>query len=56
MRDAVIVAALRTPVGRRGGALADVHPVDLGATRAAVPSRNAPSWTHLSSRTSSGDA
>ena len=31
-RDAVIVAALRTPVGRRGGALADVHPVDLGAT------------------------
>ena len=32
MRDAVIVAALRTPVGRRGGALADVHPVELGAT------------------------
>ncbi len=32
MRDAVIVAALRTPVGRRGGVLADVHPVDLGAT------------------------
>jgi acetyl-CoA acyltransferase len=31
-RDAVIVTALRTPVGRRGGALADVHPVDLGAT------------------------
>jgi acetyl-CoA acyltransferase len=31
-RDAVIVAALRTPVGRRGGALADVHPVELGAT------------------------
>jgi acetyl-CoA acyltransferase len=28
----VIVAALRTPVGRRGGVLADVHPVDLGAT------------------------
>jgi acetyl-CoA acyltransferase len=32
MRDAVIVAALRTPVGRRGGVLADVHPVDLGAS------------------------
>jgi acetyl-CoA acyltransferase len=31
-RDAVVVAALRTPVGRRGGALADVHPVQLGAT------------------------
>jgi acetyl-CoA acyltransferase len=31
-RDAVIVAALRTPVGRRNGALAGVHPVDLLAT------------------------
>jgi acetyl-CoA acyltransferase len=30
-RDAVIVDAVRTPVGRRGGALADVHPVDLSA-------------------------
>ena len=30
-QDAVIVAALRTPVGRRGGVLADVHPVELGA-------------------------
>ena len=29
MRDAVIVAAVRTPVGRRGGGLAEVHPVDL---------------------------
>jgi acetyl-CoA acyltransferase len=29
MRDAVIVGAVRTPVGRRGGALAGVHPVDL---------------------------
>jgi acetyl-CoA acyltransferase len=29
MRDAVIVAAARTPVGRRGGGLSDVHPVDL---------------------------
>ena len=31
MRDAVIVGAVRTPVGRRNGAYADVHPVDLSA-------------------------
>ncbi len=31
MRDAVIVAAVRTPVGKRGGALAGVHPADLSA-------------------------
>ncbi|HEY3506732.1 MAG TPA: acetyl-CoA C-acyltransferase [Actinocatenispora sp.] len=31
MRDAVIVAAVRTPVGRRKGALSGVHPVDLSA-------------------------
>jgi acetyl-CoA acetyltransferase family protein len=31
MRDAVIVEAVRTPVGKRGGGLADVHPVDLSA-------------------------
>ncbi|HEX6498557.1 MAG TPA: acetyl-CoA C-acyltransferase [Micromonosporaceae bacterium] len=30
-RDAVIVGAVRTPVGRRKGALAGVHPVDLSA-------------------------
>jgi acetyl-CoA acyltransferase len=29
VRDAVIVAAVRTPVGKRNGALAGVHPVDL---------------------------
>jgi acetyl-CoA acyltransferase len=29
MRDAVIVGAVRTPIGRRTGALAGVHPVDL---------------------------
>ncbi|MBI2684154.1 MAG: thiolase family protein [Actinobacteria bacterium] len=29
MSDAVIVAAVRTPVGRRGGALRGWHPVDL---------------------------
>src|SRR6266571_4386705 len=31
MSDAVIVAAVRTPVGKRNGALAGVHPVDLSA-------------------------
>ena len=31
MRDAVIVEAIRTPVGWRHGALARVHPVDLSA-------------------------
>lgn len=30
-RDAVILTALRTPVGRRNGAYKDVHPVDLSA-------------------------
>jgi acetyl-CoA acyltransferase len=31
MREAVIVEAVRTPIGRRKGALANVHPVDLSA-------------------------
>ncbi len=31
MRDAVIVDAVRSPVGKRNGALAGVHPVDLSA-------------------------
>jgi acetyl-CoA acyltransferase len=31
MPEAVIVDAVRTPIGRRGGALAGVHPVDLSA-------------------------
>jgi acetyl-CoA acyltransferase len=31
MRDAVIVGAVRTPVGRRNGGLAGVHPADLSA-------------------------
>jgi acetyl-CoA acyltransferase len=30
-RDAVIVDAVRTPVGKRGGGLAGTHPVDLSA-------------------------
>lgn len=31
MRDAVVVEAVRTPVGRRNGALSGLHPVDLSA-------------------------
>jgi acetyl-CoA acyltransferase len=31
MRDAVIVEAVRTPVGKRNGGLAGVHPADLSA-------------------------
>jgi len=31
MRDVVIVEAVRTPIGRRGGTLKDVHPVALAA-------------------------
>ena len=31
MRDAVIVDAVRTPIGRRNGGLKDIHPVDLSA-------------------------
>ncbi|MBN9756636.1 3-ketoacyl-CoA thiolase, Acetyl-CoA acetyltransferase [Pseudonocardia sp. Ae406_Ps2] len=31
MRDAVIVEAVRSPVGKRKGGLADVHPTDLSA-------------------------
>jgi acetyl-CoA acyltransferase len=31
VRDAVIVTAVRTPVGKRNGALSGVHPVDLSA-------------------------
>lgn len=32
MQDALIIGAVRTPVGRREGALLDIHPVDLLAT------------------------
>ena len=31
MSEAYIVDAVRTPVGRKGGGLAGVHPADLGA-------------------------
>jgi 3-oxoadipyl-CoA thiolase len=44
MNDAVITAAVRTPIGRAGGALADIRPDDLAAEalralmeRAAIP-------------------
>ncbi|MFJ8927536.1 thiolase family protein [Streptomyces sp. NPDC102364] len=30
-REAVIVDAVRTPIGKRGGALREIHPVDLSA-------------------------
>ncbi|MDQ8704063.1 thiolase family protein [Streptomyces sp. LHD-70] len=32
MRDAVIVEAVRSPIGRRAGGLGEVHPADLSAT------------------------
>ncbi|WP_433875392.1 thiolase family protein [Sinomonas atrocyanea] len=32
MRDAVIAAAVRSPIGRRGGSLAGIHSVDLSAS------------------------
>ncbi len=41
MADAYIVDAVRTAGGRRGGRLAGVHPVDLGAaTLNAIAARN----------------
>ncbi len=36
MDEAYIVDAVRTPVGRRGGGLAEVHPADLGAATLAA--------------------
>jgi acetyl-CoA acyltransferase len=47
MRDAVIVDAVRTPVGKRNGALAAVHPADLSAiTLNAIIARTGidPAW------------
>ena len=34
MAEAYIIDTVRTPVGRRGGGLSQVHPADLGRTRA----------------------
>ena len=31
MRDAFIVSALRTPIGKKKGTLSNMHPADLGA-------------------------
>ena len=31
MQDAFIVSALRTPIGKKKGALSAMHPADLGA-------------------------
>ncbi len=31
MRDAVIIDAVRTPIGRRGGSLSEIHPANLAA-------------------------
>ena len=31
MNEAYIVDAVRTPTGRKGGGLAEVHPADMGA-------------------------
>ena len=40
-RDAVIVEAVRTPVGKRNGAYKDTHPVDLSAHKDAwAPGRH----------------
>src|SRR3954447_22956603 len=35
--EVVILGAARTPIGRYGGALRNVHPADLGATAARAP-------------------
>jgi len=41
MQNAVIVDAVRTPLGKRNGKLKDVHPVDLAAhTLRALVARN----------------
>jgi len=43
-RDVVILGAARTPIGRYGGALKDVHPAELGAVaaRAAIERASVP--------------
>lgn len=35
MAEAYVIDAIRTAVGKRNGALAGIHPVDLGPTRGA---------------------
>src|SRR5918992_1286641 len=43
-RDVVILGAARTPIGRYGGALKDIHPAELGAiaARAAIERAGVP--------------
>ena len=43
-REVVILGAARTPIGRYGGGLKDVHPAELGAVaaRAAIERANVP--------------
>ena len=51
MRDAFICDAIRTPIGRYGGALSSVRPDDLGAIPLkALMDRN-PMWTGPKSMT-----
>ena len=56
MRDAVIVEAVRTPVGKRNGGLSGVHPADLSAHVLNSAGRSAPASTRPWSTTSSGAA
>ena len=51
MATAVIVDAVRTPLGRRNGELKDVHPVDLAAHVIRDARRRATTSTPRSSRT-----
>ena len=39
MEDAVILSAVRTPIGRYGGSLKDVRPDDLAALAMSNPER-----------------
>ena len=50
MTTAVIVDAVRSPLGRRNGKLKDTHPVDLAA-HTSGRSSSAPASTRRSSRT-----
>ena len=51
MAEAYIVDAVRTPVGKRGGALAGVHSADLGAHVARARWSTAPASTRPRSTT-----
>ena len=51
MAEAYVIDAVRTAVGKRNGALAGVHPVDLGAAALARPVRRATTSTPAPSTT-----